>query len=256
MASRAQVKQQQYNEWKNKLKTVEPELDLLSEATIDRIHSRKNPFPNMTKAWWMKKKTSTDVKALLIYLDPDLIPILTSSMLTQILRLKAPLTDPMKDYPGVYIGGFMMGKRELNVGEMVRLGNILVHPKRTKAILKFWGQWGRKTTLRSSKALGEAWRKMFVEMGVWRDLTEVEVSDDEEEFEDEFDDESDESDEDDEDDEEEEEVIGEGLAIPEGFNRGEYIKSPPYSPLYVGYGVSPKARLKAHACSISSQESY
>jgi hypothetical protein len=67
------------------------------------------------------------------------------------------------------------------MGKMIRLANILVHPKKTKAILKFWGQWPARTTLRSSKALGEACRKMFIEIGFCRELSEVETDEEEEE---------------------------------------------------------------------------
>jgi hypothetical protein len=153
------VRSKHYDQIKHLLKATEPELSLLSEKTITRIHSRNNPIPGMTSAYWLDAMTAMDVKKLLLYLDPDLIPLIASLTFKEIMELKAPLPDPLKDYPGVYMGGFMIDGRELNKGEMLRIANVLVKQKTTSQVLDLRGQFASWNTLRSSRALGDVWKR-------------------------------------------------------------------------------------------------
>jgi hypothetical protein len=234
------VRRNRYQKIKHLLKTTEPELSLLSEKTITRIHLRNNPIPGMTSAYWLDAMTAMDVKKLLLYLDPDLIPLITSLSFKEIMELQAPFPDPHKDYPGVYMGGFMIDGRELNKGEILRIANILVKQKATSQVLDLRGQFASWNTLRSSRALGDVWKRTLQDEGLWRDVAEIEINMGGERYA-----ESEESE-----DEDIEEITPvadfEGKIVPDGLDEGKYLEFPPYSSVYVGYSVTPKQRFKAH----------
>jgi hypothetical protein len=168
-----------YNEWKENINTSEPSLDLLSAEVIRRLKARNNPVPGMTKAKWLRRYQAIDVKRLLLLLDRNLLPILTTKSLTEILEYGAPFPDPNKStYPRVYVGGFIVhsdgGKRNLNKGELLRISNILSKPATMNRVLSIYNQVANKGTAASAKLLGCALKKTLQREGLWVDLEEVE----------------------------------------------------------------------------------
>lgn len=96
MAPTAESKMRDYNEWKKFMDTTEPALDVLSHEIIRRIKARKNPIPRMGNAKWVRNYEPIDVKRLLILLDRELVPILTTKSLPEILQYRAPFPDAKK----------------------------------------------------------------------------------------------------------------------------------------------------------------
>jgi hypothetical protein len=130
----------------------------------------------MTKAKWLNHYQAMDVKRLLLLLDRDLIPILTTKSLPDILEYGAPFPDPIKaTYPGVYVGGFIVDgeKRTLNKGEMLRIANILAKPAALNKVLSMYNQFPNRGTSVSARLLGYAWRRTLQREGLWVELNEV-----------------------------------------------------------------------------------
>jgi hypothetical protein len=172
--------------------------------------------------------TLTDIKMLLLSMDPQAISQLLNQPFVDILNKDgAPFSDKLLNYPGVYCGTHINSDgAALSVRQAVRLANVLIRPDSIKRILKDHNQFVKGHTEEALPLIGQSWRTLLRSIDAWMEIDESER----------------------EDGEEDKECIQGDTArrAAEELHKEKYDKPIPWNSVYVGWGANPASRLAAH----------